>query len=114
MPQAADRWCPRCRSPHPAGSECPVGRAERLARVDAARPGPRQRGYTTEWEHGRKLFLARHPLCRVCQAPATVVDHIVRHAGDQKLFWNRNNWQPLCQLHHDQKTMRENNERRRA
>jgi 5-methylcytosine-specific restriction endonuclease McrA len=32
---------------------------------------------------------------------ATVVDHIIPHKGDQKLFWNQDNWQPLCKTHHD-------------
>ena len=38
---------------------------------------------------------------------ATVVDHIVPHRGDQKLFWDRGNWQPLCEHHHNVKTMTE-------
>jgi hypothetical protein len=33
--------------------------------------------------------------------PATVVDHIIPHRGDQELFWDRSNWQPLCAPHHD-------------
>lgn len=32
---------------------------------------------------------------------ATVVDHIKRHGGDQVLFWDKANWQPLCKPHHD-------------
>ena len=36
--------------------------------------------------------------------PATVVDHIVPHRGDKKLFWDQSNWQPLCKEHHDKKT----------
>ena len=38
---------------------------------------------------------------------ATVVDHIIPHRGDQKLFWDRSNWQPLCEHHHNVKTMTE-------
>ena len=38
---------------------------------------------------------------------ATVVDHIKPHRGDQKLFWDQNNWQPLCKEHHDRKTLNE-------
>lgn len=38
---------------------------------------------------------------------ATVVDHIKPHRGDQKLFWDRSNWQPLCEHHHNVKTMTE-------
>ena len=36
-----------------------------------------------------------------------VVDHIVPHRGDSNLFWDRNNWQPLCKPCHDRKTGRE-------
>ena len=32
---------------------------------------------------------------------ATVVDHIIPHRGDENLFWERDNWQSLCKLHHD-------------
>ena len=34
------------------------------------------------------------------QTPACVVDHIIPHRGDSKLFWNRRNWQSLCNPHH--------------
>ena len=40
---------------------------------------------------------------------ATVVDYIVPHRGDQKLFWDKSNWQPLCKACHDRKTWREDN-----
>ena len=50
-----------------------------------------------------------HPLCAECLknsvlTPATVVDHIVPHRGDYALFWDENNWQPLCKSCHDRKT----------
>nr|AER23962.1 putative endonuclease [Variovorax sp. HH01] len=32
---------------------------------------------------------------------ATVVDHKVKHEGDQGLMWDQTNWQPLCKRHHD-------------
>ena len=38
---------------------------------------------------------------------ATVVDHITPHKGNQQLFWDRNNWQPLCKQCHDRKTATE-------
>ena len=38
---------------------------------------------------------------------ATVVDHIIPHRGDQKLFWDQNNWQALCKSCHDKKTLTE-------
>jgi 5-methylcytosine-specific restriction endonuclease McrA len=30
-----------------------------------------------------------------------VVDHIIPHRGDQRLFWSQDNWQPLCHDDHD-------------
>lgn len=65
------------------------------------RPSARQRGYTSKWEKARKAYLAEHPLCETCRragriTAATVVDHITPHRGDYKMFWDRKNWQPLC------------------
>ena len=36
--------------------------------------------------------------------PAIVVDHIIPHRGNQRLFWDMKNWQPLCKDCHDRKT----------
>lgn len=71
-----------------------------------------ERGYGWKWQQARAAFLARHPLCRRCQergtlTPANVVDHIKPHQGDQALFWDRENWQPLCKRCHDIKTVTE-------
>lgn len=73
-----------------------------------------KRGYNARWRKASKLFLQAYPLCAECmkQTPpryvkATIVDHIEPHRGDQKLFWDRNNWQPLCKRCHDRKTMTE-------
>jgi 5-methylcytosine-specific restriction endonuclease McrA len=68
--------------------------------------GATARGYTYRWEQARKRYLAKHPLCVMCQAQgkvaaATVVDHIKPHDGDQALFWDQSNWQPLCATHHN-------------
>ena len=57
-------------------------------------------------------YFKKNPFCVKCYEEghitmATVVDHIVPHRGDQKLFWDRGNWQPLCEHHHNVKTMTE-------
>jgi 5-methylcytosine-specific restriction protein A len=39
--------------------------------------------------------------------PATIVDHVVPHRGDQRLFWDQGNWAPACKSCHDRKTARE-------
>ncbi len=75
------------------------------------RGSARKRGYNKQWEKESKGFLKEHPLCVECEKqgkfiPAQVVDHIVPHRGNQKLFWDKRNWQPLCKHHHDQKTAR--------
>ena len=64
-------------------------------------------GYTYRWQQARKIFLMMHPLCVKCGEPATDVDHIVPHKGDMALFWNRDNWQPLCHHCHSVKTATE-------
>ncbi|HCE39691.1 MAG: HNH endonuclease [Alcanivorax sp.] len=70
-----------------------------------------KRGYGKRWRAAREQFLAEHPLCVFCQrrgrvAAATVVDHIVPHRGDQKLFWSRSNWQALCAPCHNRDKQR--------
>lgn len=64
------------------------------------------RGYGHAWRKARVGFLASHPLCLMCEqlgriTAASVVDHIKPHKGDQALFWDRSNWQPLCKPCHD-------------
>ena len=76
---------------------------------DRLRGSADARGYNAEWRRARLAFLKRHPLCVECQkegklTPATVVDHIIPHRGDRKLFWDQSNWQPLCKECHDWKT----------
>ena len=71
-----------------------------------------QRGYGYKWQKAREQFLRENPLCVMCEAEglvvvATVVDHKVPHRGDQKLFWRRSNWQPLCATHHSRDKQRE-------
>lgn len=70
------------------------------------------RGYNRKWQKASKAFLHAHPLCEEClkhgrYTKATVVDHIVPHRGDPKLFWDQSNWQSLCKACHDKKTRNE-------
>lgn len=89
-----------------------------MPRTDASWRGSKQssreRGYTWKWEKARKIYLQAHPLCCFCERDgritvATVVDHKVPHEGDQKLFWDQKNWQPLCRSHHSGEKQREEN-----
>lgn len=79
---------------------------------DARRGSAHSRGYGAQWRRARAAFLVRHPLCRDCEksgrvTAATVVDHITPHRGDMRLFWQSENWQPLCAPCHSAKTARE-------
>ena len=87
------------------GVNCEVHRAH-FARQNAA-----SRGYGSQWRTARARFLCSHPLCTECMkqgklTPGTVVDHIIPHRGDMKLFWDERNWQALCESCHNQKTGR--------
>jgi 5-methylcytosine-specific restriction protein A len=71
-----------------------------------------ERGYGGRWQTARVRFLQQHPLCVMCSqiartTAATVVDHKVPHRGDQALFWDEGNWQPLCKPHHDGEKQRQ-------
>jgi len=73
---------------------------------DQRRGSARERGYNSRWEKARKTYLMRNPLCVMCHkegrvTPATVVNHKTAHRGDQQLFWDQSNWEPLCKRHHD-------------
>lgn len=86
-------------------------------------PG-RQWYKTGRWQSERRQFLAlpENQFCRRCEQAGLlnaghltmhgelqsnprrmhlVVDHIKRHHGDERLFWEWSNWQPLCPDHHD-------------
>lgn len=90
--------------------------AHLLKGTERSRQRPResstQRGYGYKWQQARAAYLQAHPLCVRCEqdgrvTAATDLDHIIPHKGDQKLFWNRSNWQPLCKACHSAKTASE-------
>lgn len=71
-----------------------------------------QRGYDNKWSKSSRAFLSRHPFCVHCLREktytlATEVDHVIPHRGDKELFWDVENWQPLCHEHHSKKTQQE-------
>ena len=76
------------------------------------RPSAARRGYGRRWRIASRAYLDENPLCRSCGAggrttAAEVVDHRKPHRGDSGLFWDRENWQPLCKRCHDRKTATE-------
>ncbi|MDB5659564.1 MAG: nuclease / probable phage holin-like protein [Cypionkella sp.] len=88
---------------HGTRCQCQIAATRaRNARHDAKRPTARQRGYSRKWEQARTEWLFHHPCCAMCgKAGATVVDHIIPHRGDEKLFWDWRNWQSLCARCHN-------------
>ena len=60
---------------------------------------------TARWQRRREQQLREEPLCRIHRergeiVPATVADHIQRHAGDPEKFWT-GELQSLCAPCHD-------------
>lgn len=65
---------------------------------------------SSEWRTKSKAFLQQYPVCNICGIkPSKITDHIVPHRGNLELFWDRNNWQPVCWSCHSAKTLKENN-----
>lgn len=63
---------------------------------------------SVRWRNMSRDFLKKYPFCAVCGAPARIADHIQPHRGDELLFWDELNLQPLCWKHHSAKTLKEN------
>lgn len=85
---------------------------DKIRKKDRERGTSHQRGYDARWNKARIEHLDADPLCVDCAkrdyiTPATVVDHIVPHKGNEDLFWDRSNWQSLCKPCHDRKTATE-------
>jgi 5-methylcytosine-specific restriction enzyme A len=73
---------------------------------DKDRGSSAKRGYGSRWRKARIHYLVNNPICVDCGQLATVVDHIIPHKGNYKLFWDRNNWQPMCGSCHSRKTVK--------
>ena len=96
------------------------GSCERCSRRDDRKRPQRQtaaqRGYGSRWREASRLFLSRQEnwFCVQCGRLSEVTDHIVPHRGDERLFWDQRNWQPLCKTCHDSKTQSERAARARG
>ena len=108
MPTKPNRIC-RCGRVVPGGQRCPDCSAQWRRASDARRGSSSQRGYGSKWQRARAEFLKHHHWCVTCGKPANVVDHIKPHRGDQALFWNKSNWQPMCDHCHSSTKQREEN-----
>ena len=80
---------------------CQVHKRQREQQRTAKRGTATQRGYDAEWRRIRAAILEAEPLCRMCQAVATEVDHIVpMHRGGTN---HPSNLQPMCRSCHNRK-----------
>jgi 5-methylcytosine-specific restriction enzyme A len=111
MPTAAKTPCKGC-GRATRGRLCDVCREKGMGRE--RRKTSAQRGYNAAWQRASKAFLRVHPLCadpykvhgeRAVAAECT--DHIKAHKGDMTLFWDPNNWQPLCLACNSRKAVEE-------
>ncbi len=103
MTADAKKLCTACKRIVGDGCEC------RSVRKLERRGNSNERGYNYSWRQARAIYLRRHPLCVRClesghTEAATVIDHVIPHRGDARLFWDETNWAALCKPHHDQKT----------
>jgi 5-methylcytosine-specific restriction protein A len=112
MPERPKRPCARPGCPELVDS----GYCEAHRKREEDRPNAGDRGYGAGWRKARLRFIADQArngnvVCADCGRPFASesdihVDHIKPHCGDQKLFWDRSNWQMLCQKDHAAKTAR--------
>ena len=112
-PQAIARHCVELGCPEYATTK---SRCAAHAKARFYRGSSTDQGYGADWRKARTAFLAICDTCICdgdccppdgCYAPANTVDHIIPHKGDQGLFWDRANWQPMTKTCHDRKTARE-------
>jgi 5-methylcytosine-specific restriction protein A len=65
----------------------------------------RFRNRRAQWIKGK--FCTKHRKEAGILVRADVLDHIVPHCGDYRLFWDESNWQGLCFSCHSKKTATE-------
>ena len=109
MPLAPLRCC--------ATPQCPVlvrkGHCPAHTKTERHRPNVDVRKWyrTPAWRVLRADVLHEQPYCWDCteagqMVPAQDVHHILKHNGDETLFWDKANLQGLCKRHHSQHTGR--------
>lgn len=101
MPTAPPRACARCGKPAPKGQPCQC----RPAWEGSTHPGGND---DRRMAASMRAYKRQHPYCEHphCGRVMHQVDHITPLAeGGDRYDWN--NYQSLCQPHHDQKTTRD-------
>ncbi len=96
------------------GTYCDAHKNVLQKEADRKRPSAAKRGYDSKWNKYRLSFLSKpeNMFCVRCKersvmTVAKVVDHIIPHKGDRRLFWDTKNHQGLCERCHNSKTARE-------
>ncbi len=61
---------------------------------------------SSKYKKARLEFIYKNPFCNSvgCNKLTEILDHIKAHCGNERLFWDENNWQPKCKSCHDRKT----------
>lgn len=91
---------------------CPRHAPRAAARLSDPTYARAHRWYgSARWQRLRAAVILDEPFCRTCRAAGrrvlTVdVDHIRKHNGIARLFWDRSNLQGLCKACHTAKTSR--------
>ena len=68
--------------------------------------------WSKRWKRESAQYLAEHPFCEICGKPSSLVHHKIEHRGDEKLFWDKNNWKALCSSCHSRIHMTRTNQRK--
>jgi 5-methylcytosine-specific restriction protein A len=98
------------------GAYCVAHNVERVrgqrSAYDKNRPAYYAWYDSARWIMLRKKMLAVYPFCVNCSQEgrtelAKIIDHIMPHKGDSRLFWNVENLQCLCKHCHAVKTSKE-------
>jgi 5-methylcytosine-specific restriction endonuclease McrA len=84
----------------------PTIHGPRCSTCEATNPTPHGYGHT--WTKLRRAYLAAHPACAKCGAPARQVDHVIPLRDGGTHAWG--NLQSLCLRCHAAKSQRENRE----
>lgn len=85
-----DDYSPKHDAPSPALSASAASYSAAVGLLDSSQS--RRTRWSASLLHNGVVYLAE------------VVDHIIPHRGDMKLFWDPNNWQGLTKADHDCKT----------
>ncbi|MBB5227404.1 HNH endonuclease [Treponema ruminis] len=93
------------------GTRCPKHKAEKKT-IFTQRTKSREYHnlyQSARWRKTRREFLRENPFCIKCGQPSEIADHIIPHRGNEDLFYDKNNLQPMCWKCHSAKTLQENN-----